>query len=180
MRTFLIDLLIPVWALPTLACLLFTGCMETTNKPVSRYEKREYFESGQVKSETVAELHADTQSADPSELALGTNGAFRATMSGAQPIAEIKDAEGRAAGKTILYACIGILAIISGVALFLPDRLVTNSDALLGIACAGGLYAIVTWADASSKIMSIAGPVVVIAFLGYIFWRKYIRNKSPE
>jgi hypothetical protein len=157
------------------AAFALLGCIH--QPPNTTVEARKY-EDGSLQSETVVRVFQIEETSDVSGITIHTNGLIETRLSGAQDFSEIRKAEGIAAGKKIAYGCIGLLVLMSGAALFLPDRIVTNSDALLGFAGSGGMYAAMTWANASAGIMGIVSPVVVIGLIGYAVWRNRSRIKS--
>jgi len=111
-------------------------------------------------------------------------GGMRATLSPAQSKAGILKAKGNARNKWLLYLGCMLVIIIGAVALALPNKFVSNKDALMVMGAGGALIAVVTWVDASAGIMAWVIPALIVGasvYIGWLYWRgKKDLNKTDR
>ena len=108
-----------------------------------------------------------------------TDNGFSATISGSQSRADLAKVKGQQRNKGMLYGGCALLLLLGGVALALPNQLVSNKDALMVLGAGGASIAVVMWVDAAAGVMKWVIPAVVVFAVVYIGWL-YIQNKKQE
>lgn len=108
-----------------------------------------------------------------SSLNVTTNGVYGA-LSASQDAKGIEGVKGEAAGSKLLYGALALILTLSAVALFLPEKIVKNKDALLGAAISIAGYAIVRYTNASASVMKWVIPTAAVGYGIYLVirWRK--------
>ena len=163
-------------ALGTLTALLILGTGCTTTSGIS-YKSLTEYPDGTVKTEQVT-VSAPSEPQGASFIESYTNG-LTASVSGSQSASELAKVKGDARNKGMLYGGCALLLLIGGVALALPNQLVSNKDALMVLGAGMASIAVVMWVDASSGIMTYVLPALIIGAVVYIGWM-YYGNKQKE
>ena len=78
--------------------------------------------------------------------------------------------------KRFKYMWCGLVVLLGVIAGFLPNYLVSNKDAAIGILAGLAGFAVVKWVDSSSGLMGILLPIVAVGGGGYLAWT-YFKGK---
>ena len=170
------DLTVIGLALGTLTALLIlsTGC--TTTSGIS-YKSLTEYPDGTVKTEQVT-VSAPSEPQGASFIESYTNG-LTASVSGSQSASELAKVKGQQRNKGMLYGGCALLLLLGGVALALPNQLVSNKDAMIVLGAGMASMAVVMWVDASSGVMMYVLPLLIIGATIYIGWL-YFNNKKQK
>ena len=153
---------------------LFVGCAIHSGIV---YDSVTEYPDGTVRTEQVT-VSAPSEPQGASFINSTTNG-LRASVSGSQSASELAKVKGEARNKGFLYGGCALLLIIGGIALALPNQLVSNKDALMVLGSGMASIAVVMWVDASSVIMKWVIPALIIVAVIYVGWQ-YIENNKKS
>jgi hypothetical protein len=154
--------------------LLLAGCAQTgmiRSKIVTTYP-----DGAVTTTETV--LRAPQNPRGSSSLISTTNG-VTASLSASQSLADLEGVIQDGKNKRLLYAGCAALLLLGGIALALPNMLVSNKDAMLIMACGGAGFAVLRYVEASENYMGYVVPVAIVAGCVYISWQ-YISKKAKN
>jgi len=163
-------------ALPAMAlAALLAGCWSGGDVPVAQYR------NGPVR----VSVRAPQYARDATALCISTNGEVSVVIGSSQPAAEIGRAEGAKIRMRVVNIGLVLLFGLSLLVLFLPEWIVSNKDALIGMAGTAALFVVVRYAEASAPAMAWIVPVLALAAAAYLAWswragRKRLPADSAE
>jgi len=99
------------------------------------------------------------------------------TLPKSQDQAKIEGTKGDAKNVRLLYIGAGILLIIGGIGLALPNYWVSNKDAAMVIAAALISFGALRFVESSEKIMGYVIPVAIVCGIGFIGFN-YYKNRQ--
>ena len=162
------------------AALLVGGC---SGPSTIKTEVVRTYPSGVVEKVKTS-LKGPEYALEGSSLDVTTNGVY-GSLSAAQDVKGIEEARGESAkeleeakgdniSKKIVYGGLALILLLSIVALFLPDTIVSKKDALTGFACALAGFVIVRYVEASAPVMKWVIPLAALGGGIYLFvmWRR--------